>query len=138
MHQGVVSAFPAKRLIIKTVGPVIPQRLGTWVNRKKGNAQAGRRRRKARKRHERARRRGENWKNDILREWQTQGKPLGLHGIGGGKSLDRDSRSNTEMIENGEDVRGDVRWATELATMALQGLSLFRYYQATESVGTDT
>jgi len=40
-----------------------------------------------------AKRKGGNWKNDILREWQTQRKPLELDGIVGRKSLDLDDRS---------------------------------------------
>jgi hypothetical protein len=107
------------------------------VNDKKGSAHPGRRRGKVRKRYEKAKRRGENWKNDILREWQTQRKPLGLHGIGGGKSFDGYNRSNAEMIENGEDVCGHLCWAAELLRETVQELSLFREYQAAESVGTD-
>jgi hypothetical protein len=41
MHQNVVSAFPAKRLIIKRVRAVVPQEAGMPVNRKQEFAWVG-------------------------------------------------------------------------------------------------
>jgi hypothetical protein len=41
MHQNVVSAFPAKRLIIKRVKAVVPHETGIRVKRKTGSARAG-------------------------------------------------------------------------------------------------